>query len=207
MTTRDLPAPDDRVALAPDPRTLSDRGLRAWVERMAVRPLGETYAVDSQSGATYTVDPVAGTCTCPDHRMRGETCKHLRRVAIEITAGRVPPPGKRRVSCAACGTDTFVSLDAEPALCEACGFEPGNIVLDHETGDRLVVVAVTPQRADEVEVAGATLADYPTNEGYPDDDIVVEVVYATDIARRDDPKRYSFPHSRLAHTDDAALVA
>jgi hypothetical protein len=207
--SKNLPASDERVALAPDPRALSDRGMRAWVERMAVRPLGERYAVDSESGATYVVDPVAGTCTCPDHQMRGETCKHLRRVAIEITAERVPPPGQRRASCAACGTETFTPVEsAPPALCDTCSLTPGAVVLDRETGDRLVVAAVTPHRADEVTVEGAntTVADYPTNDGYPDDDIVVAAVYATDIARRDDPREYSFPRSRLARADDAAIV-
>lgn len=204
-----LPAPDERVALAPDPRALSDRGMRAWVERMAVRPLGERYAVDSESDTTYVVDPAAGTCSCPDHQMRGETCKHLRRVAIEITAGRVPPPGTRRATCAACGVETHTRVESTPpVLCDTCSLTPGVVVLDRETGDRLVVAALTPRRADEttVDTAGTTVADYPTNSGYPDDDLVVEATYATDIARRDDPRRYSFPRSRLARTDDAAVV-
>ena len=207
--SQNVPASDKRVALAPDPRALSDRGMRAWVERMAVRSLGERYAVDSESGATYVVDPVAGTCTCPDHQMRGETCKHLRRVAIEITAERVPPPGEHRATCAVCGTETFTPAESDPpVLCESCSLTPGVVVLDRETGDRLVVTAVTPRRADEttIDAADRTVADYPTNEGYPDDDIVVEAVYATDIARRDDPRQYSFPHSRLARTDDAAII-
>jgi len=124
MTDVNLPASDRRTALAPDLRTMPDRAARAWAERMAVRPLGDEYAVDSQSGATYVVDPVAGTCTCPDHRIRKETCKHLRRVAIEITTKRVPPPGKRRAECVACGADAFVPEDAVVALCRNCRVEP-----------------------------------------------------------------------------------
>jgi hypothetical protein len=177
---------------------------------MGVRPLGgDRYAVDSESGATYVVDPVASTCTCPDATIRGATCKHLRRVAIEITTRRVPPPGHRRAACAACGTGTFVPEEADPpALCPACRLDPGSVVLDRETGARLVVAAVTDRRADEVTVpeADVTVADYPTNEGYPEDDPVVEACYLAAAARGSAPRRYSFPLTRLRRTDDAALV-
>lgn len=93
MPEPDTPAHRERIALAPDIRSLSDRGARAWIERMAVAPLEDSYLVETESGGSYVVDPVDGTCTCPDQRIRQEVCKHLRRVAIEITAGRVPPPG------------------------------------------------------------------------------------------------------------------
>ena len=121
----------DRVALAPDLRSMPDRAARAWTERMAVRPAGDgSYAVDSESGATYVVDALAGTCTCPDATIRGETCKHRRRVAIEITTRRVPPPGHRRASCPACGIETFVPGDSDPpALCGTCHVETGDVVL------------------------------------------------------------------------------
>jgi hypothetical protein len=198
-----------RVALAPDFESLSERGVRAWTEQMAVRPVGEQYAVDSESGATYVVDPAAGTCTCPDRELRGETCKHLRRVAIEITAGRVPPPGHRHADCVACGVETAVPADREPlVLCSSCDLAPGDVVLDRETGDRLVVVRVTADPADEASVPGGTttVAAYPTNEGYPADDPVVEAVYASSVLREDDPRRYLFPLSRLSSTDDAAIV-
>jgi hypothetical protein len=192
------------TALAPDPETLSDRGRRAWTERMAVESLGETYAVESESGARYVVDPASGTCSCPDHRVRGETCKHLRRVAIEITAGRLAPPGT--TGCVACGAD--VAPTSRTPLCGACSFDSGEVVLDRETGDRLVVARTTDRRADETELPAAdtTVAAYPTNDGYPDDDPVVEAVYAADVARRDDPRRYVFPHSRLSRTDDATVL-
>jgi hypothetical protein len=204
------PRTPGRVALAPDLRSMPDRAARAWAERMAVRPLGDgEYAVDSQSGATYVADPLEGSCTCPDATIRGETCKHLRRVAIEITTRRVPPPGRRRATCAACGTEAFVPDGGDPpALCEACRLEAGDVALDRETGDRLVVTAVTDQRADEATVAatGESVAEYPTNEGYPDGDVVVEAVYLADAVARDDPHRYSFPRSRLRRVDGAALV-
>lgn len=203
----DRPATEKKVALAPDLRGLSERARRAWVEQMSVRPLGDQYVVES--GGTYVVDPNRGTCTCPDHQIRGETCKHLRRVAIEITARRVPPPGERRAHCESCGIETFVPREAEqPVFCSTCRVEPGDVVFDRESGDRLVVVTVTNQRADDVEIpdAGTTVADYPTNQAYPDDDSVAEAIYAADVSRRDDPTRYSFPISRLQPTGEAALV-
>jgi len=205
-----FPIPSSRkTALAPDPRTMDERAARAWTERMAVRPLGGGhYAVDSQSGATYVVDLPHGRCTCPDHEIRHERCKHLRRVAIEVTSHRVPPPGKRRATCPQCGVETFVPEDSdEPALCGACTFEPGDVVLDRETGDRLVVAGVNAERADEyvVESAGCTVSEYETNAGYPGDDLVVEASYLGDTVRRETPRVYGFPHSRLAKTDERLL--
>jgi hypothetical protein len=198
----------ERVALAPDLRSLSARGIRAWTEEMAVRPLDGKYLVDSESGATYVVDPVAGTCTCPDQQVRGETCKHLRRVAIEITVGRVPPPGKRRGTCAACGVEAFVPRDESPALCPTCRLEPGDVVVDHESDDRLVVVRVTGDRAEAVTIPGmeTTVAGYSTNEDYPADDLVVEAVYLSALGREAEPHRYRFPLSRLRPADDAAVL-
>lgn len=180
---------------------MDDRAARAWTEPMAVRPLGDgRYAVDSASDATYVVDLTNRTCTCPDHAIRGERCKHLRRVALEVTLHRVPPPGHRRGHCDACGTATFLPEDApEPQLCPHCDLEPGDRVVDRETGDWLVVVAVRPDRADSVRIdsADCTVAEYPTNRAYPDDDLVVETVYAGDVASADQSKRYAFPLSRL----------
>jgi hypothetical protein len=197
---------DHKTALAPDLRAMPDRAARAWAERMAVRPLPDgRYAVDSQSGGTYVVDPEAGSCTCPDSTIRGATCKHRRRVAIEVTTGRVPPPGKRRGTCIACGEEGFVPMEG-PALCPLCAFERGDVVRDRETGDRLVVRRVRAERADEVSVpdSGTTVADYPTNEGYPDDDPVVEAVYLGSW-RGEDSRIYRYPHSRLAATGAAML--
>jgi hypothetical protein len=202
--------PDRKTALAPDVRRLDERAARAWTERMAVRPLEDgRYAVDSESGATYVVDLGAHSCTCPDHQIRGKTCKHIRRVAIEITSRRVPPPGKRRVDCSACGVETLVDRDADAShVCAACRLDPGDVVTDRETGDRLVVTEMTADRADETRIKStdSTVADYPTNEGYPADDVVVEVVYLAAVARSDCPKRYLFPRSRLARIEDAQLV-
>lgn len=219
-----------KVALAPDLRKLDERAVRAWTEPMAVTPLGGgVYRVETQDDHSYSVDLPGQRCTCPDHQYRGSQCKHLRRVAIEITQERVPPPGKEVADCAVCATESYVPELSDPPLCDDCRLEPGDIVRDRETGevdrgetsgeasgersepragDRLVVTRVTTDRADEyvIETAGRTVADYETNEDYPADDLVVEVVYLGAAARRDDPREYAFPYSRLDHSEDAALV-
>ena len=52
----------------------------------------EGWIVPSQSGdGLYTVDPQRQTCTCPDHRERGQKCKHL--YAVEFTISEVNPDG------------------------------------------------------------------------------------------------------------------
>jgi hypothetical protein len=178
------------------------------MERMAVTPLGGgVYEVRSQSGHTYSVDLPGGRCTCPDHNFRGVRCKHLRRVAMEVTEGLVPPPGQQAVACANCGAETFVDeTSAGPHLCEACELEPGEPVVDKETGDLLIVVRTTTRRADEVTIPAAdtTVADYSTNEGYRPDDVVVEAMYpvpaglASDDLKPHHLRRYSFPRGRLA---------
>jgi len=192
------------TALAPDPDALPDRAARAWTERMAVaRREDDSYAVTSESGHTYRVDLRDRSCSCPDHRIRGERCKHLRRVAIEITARRVAPPGHERARCDACGTVIFVARERPPHRCRHCRLVAGDIVVDRETGNRLVVARVTDVRADERPVAQTdeTVAEYDRNEGYPDDDPVVEATYLADAARSGPPRRYAFPRSRLDRTD------
>ncbi|WP_324760214.1 SWIM zinc finger family protein [Haloarcula sp. GH36] len=211
MTVLTPPDDTDRTALAPDFRTLADRAARAWTERMAVRELGDgEYAVTAESGRTYVVDVPERSCSCPDHRIRGERCKHLRRVAIEITARRVPAPGTRRARCDACGTETFVNEDAStPHLCEPCRLDPGDVVRDRETDKRLVVVRVTDDRADEriVEATGRSVAAHGTNDGYPAGDLVVDAVYLPAAVRSESPREYAFPHSRLERVDGVELVA
>ncbi|MFC7166888.1 hypothetical protein [Halospeciosus flavus] len=68
------------------------RTRRALTEQMEIEygERGPRYAVESQSGHAYEVDVEHGTCTCPDHAKRLVECKHLRRVALEILAGRLP---------------------------------------------------------------------------------------------------------------------
>jgi hypothetical protein len=184
---------------------------------MAVTALGGgIYEVDSASGHVYSVDLLDGKCSCPDHQMRGERCKHIRRVALEITGGRVPAPGRRAVDCLACGREAFVR-ESDPAVCEDCRLPPGTTVRDRETDALLVVVETTGERADEVRVprqgtlaefdgagdeapAETTVADYPNNRYYPREDPVVRAVYpfsGDPDTPFEDLRRYSFPLSRL----------
>lgn len=200
----------EKRPLAPDVGTLDPRSARAWTEPMAVTPLGSgRYAVESASGNRYVVDIPTHACTCPDATIRGETCKHRRRVAIEITRGLLPPPGKRAGRCAACGHDRFVP-EAGPALCDACRFAPGDVARDRETGDLVVAVRSTDVPADEwaIPSTGESVASYGTNAGYPTDDPVVEVVYPFS-GDSDRPllaqRRYAFPHSRLERQDQQLL--
>lgn len=198
-----------RASLPPAESVADIRSQRARMERMAVTSLGGgVYQVESQSGNTYSVDLPGGRCTCPDHNFRGVRCKHLRRVAMEVTEGLVPPPGREAVACANCGEETFVDEQATgPHLCEVCDLDPGETVVDRETGDLLVVVRTTDRRADEVAITDrdCTVADYPTNEGYPDDDVVVEAMYpvpaglAPNELQPHHLRRYSFPRGRLTY--------
>jgi hypothetical protein len=156
--------------------------------------------------AVYTVDLPSGSCTCMDYRVRGARCKHLRRVAIDVAAGRVPGPGERVAACGACGARLHVAADAaDPVYCRHCTLSPGEFVLDRETDDLLVVVRTTDRSAGEtlIEGTGHTVASYPGNEAYGTADRVVEAVYpppasadADAVARRP-PRRYSFPRGRL----------
>jgi ribosomal protein L37E len=183
---------------------MAPRAARAWRERMAVSPAGDgRYTVTNESGGSYTVDLPRKHCTCPNHTMRGERCKHLRRVAIEITAGRVPKPGFRAADCLVCGRETFVPEATRLPLCEFCGFAPGERVRDRETGDLLVVSQTTDHRADEVAIDAldVTVASHPTNRSYDPGEPVVEAVYPGG----DHP--YSFPRSRLARQPRAVTTA
>lgn len=78
---------------------LTRRAQRARAESMTVslRRTGGIYDVQSESGNTYRVDLPAETCSCPDWQEREPDggCKHLRRVRIEVRAGRVPTPDGR----------------------------------------------------------------------------------------------------------------
>jgi hypothetical protein len=176
---------------------------------MAVVPLGDgLYSVRSESGSSYVADLLERRCSCPDNTYRGQRCKHLRRVAIEITQRRVPAPGQELRECAVCGEEAFLRPE-EPPLCADCRYSPGTSVRDRETGDLLVVVEQSGARAEEVglvDAGGHTVADHPTNEGYPADDPVVYCVYPFSGGSDrsfEELRRYAFPHSRLgpASTD------
>ena len=184
-----------------------NRSTRAVTEEMTIRPLRDRRYVVETDGGTYVVALDAGTCTCPDHAIRGSRCKHLRRVAMEVTAGSIPAPDQRIGACAVCGTETFVPFDAGGShLCDRHAFEPGVVVRDRETGKRLIVVAVTTDRADAYRTdEGRIIAEYPTNAGYGAHEPVVEAVYADSLRPGRsvaDCDRYGFPASRLTRRDD-----
>ena len=185
---------------------LEGRSRRARTEPMSVLPLGDgLYEVESASEQTYLVDLEGGRCTCPDHVFRGVRCKHIRRIAIEITDGRTPPPGEIAVPCHDCKTTVFVDETGPgPFYCEQHTIWPGDTVVDRETGDRLTVVDVSVLRADAVRVdaAGCTVAEYGTNENYDPDVPVVGAVYPhATVARHgvvpESLKVYVFPRTRL----------
>jgi hypothetical protein len=180
---------------------------------MAVRPLRDRRYVVETEGGTYVVDLEAGTCTCPDHAIRHARCKHLRRVAIEVTEGRVPAPGERRATCAVCGRETFVPTTAAgPALCDRHAFAVGDVARDRETGSLLVVVAARAARADAVRTdEGRLVSEYETNAAYGRHEPVFDCVYLASVPVAGDvvdvdvdgANRYSFPTSRLRRLPDA----
>ncbi|WP_126663914.1 SWIM zinc finger family protein [Haloterrigena salifodinae] len=185
---------------------LEERSRRARTEPMSVLALGDgLYEVESASDHTYLVDLESGRCTCPDHVFREARCKHIRRVAIEITHGRTPPPGEIAVACHDCGDAVFVDEDAsEPFYCEAHEIRAGDTVRDRETDDRLTVVDVSDLRADVVTIGGrdTTVADYATNEDYDPDVPVVGAVYPHATVAKNGVvpgslKVYVFPRTRL----------
>ena len=181
------------------------RARRARTEPMTLRPLRDGRTIVETDGGTYVADTAHERCTCPDHAIRGVRCKHLRRVAIEAAAGTTPPAGMREGACALCGGPVFVGLDQPTALCERHSFEPGECVVDRETGSLLVVIEQTTDRADERRIDdGRPIAEVETNHHYGGHEPVVEAVYASSLGRPNGgrtAKRYGFPAGRLRHTD------
>lgn len=199
------PAPEPNRPERPPATRSADfdgRAERALTEPMTVRRLPDRRYVVETDGGTYVVDLDAGSCTCPDHAIRGARCKHLRRVALSVTAGAVPAPGERVGACAVCGRETFVPADDGGSyLCERHAFEPGAVVRDRETGKRVVVTAVTTERADAYRTEeGRAVAGYESNAAYGAHEPVVEAVYVESLRPEralDGPKAYAFPASRL----------
>ncbi|WP_435348295.1 SWIM zinc finger family protein [Haloarchaeobius sp. HRN-SO-5] len=193
------------VRPVPGDARLDPRSRRARTEAMAVEPLGSgRYSVTTEHG-TYLVDTPAGRCTCPDHTFRGARCKHLRRVAIEITEGTVPPPDHVAVDCAVCATRTFVPPDEpEPHFCDLHRLTRGDLARDRETGSTVLVVDVSSRRADEVPIRGkgCTVAEYATNGAYAPDEPVVAAVFPSvsttgEGVSPETLRVYAFPASRL----------
>jgi hypothetical protein len=191
-------------ASEPAARADARRAERARTEAMTVRPLRDGRYVVETDGGVYVVDLDAGRCTCPDHSIRNVRCKHLRRVAIEVTAGNLPAPDRRAAACAVCGRRLHVGIhEGGPQLCRRHEHRPGDVVRDREDGSRLVVAAATGDRADGHETADSrVVADYPSNVDYGDHEPVFEAVYLGSIRpeRPEPARRYAFPASRLVAT-------
>lgn len=167
-----------------------------------MRPLRDRRYVVETGGGTYVVALDAGTCTCPDHAIRGSRCKHIRRVAMDVTGGTLPAPDERIGVCGVCGAETFVPFSAPgPHLCEDHAFATGDAVRDRETGKLLVVTRTTGERADEYRTdEGRTIEEYATNADYGAHEPVVEAVYAESLGPGHglaDARSYGFPASRL----------
>ncbi|MCU4753978.1 SWIM zinc finger domain-containing protein [Halobacteria archaeon AArc-curdl1] len=203
-----IASPKTSLSLPAGP-SLPDRSRRARVEPMSVLALGGgLYEVETGDETTYLVDLEAGRCTCPDHAYRNARCKHVRRVAIEITEGRTPPPGQVSVPCFDCGEPAFIdetrAPTEEPAYCPGHRLRPGDRVRDRETDDELVVVGQSRRPANEVviDAADTTVAAYPTNRRYSPTVPVVGAIYphATIDATGPTPESlrvYVFPRTRL----------
>jgi hypothetical protein len=179
-----------------------DRAARARTERMTVRPLRDGRYVVETDGGTYVVDLDDRDCTCPDHAIRGATCKHLRRVAIDVTEGRTPAPDRRAAACAVCGERAFVPFhDPGPTLCGRHDRRPGDLVRDRERGGWLVVTGAPGDRADDHRTGeGRLVADYATNARYGGHEPVVSAVYLDGLGPDRGlatARRYWFPVSRL----------
>ncbi|MCT9095096.1 SWIM zinc finger family protein [Haloarchaeobius sp. HME9146] len=208
--TRSTPASQKTNLPVPSDAHLDERSRRAREEPMLVTAFGgDVYEVETEPGHRYLANVVAGRCTCPDHLFRDARCKHLRRVAIEITEGRVPPPGHVAVPCAVCSEEVFVrTASADPHLCPRHRFQRGDVARDRETGGLVLVVAVSNRRADEVRIPSqdCTVAEYATNRAYPASDPVVSAVYPAVRVTGDGPapeslRVYSFPVSRLVRPE------
>lgn len=80
---------------------LPERAARALAEFQTVFALGGGVFAVVAEGPTYRVDLEGGRCTCADHKHRGETCKHLWRVAFAVglvdVPARIDPAGDLRV--------------------------------------------------------------------------------------------------------------
>ena len=83
--TNHKPTTDERR----DPAAVAKRVARALGSIFHVEATSESgeYRVHSGSGNTYTVNLLAGTCTCPDGQ-RGPWCKHAYRVLFQT--GELP---------------------------------------------------------------------------------------------------------------------
>lgn len=106
----------DRRALEQYLTVLEDQG--------DVRGRTGEYEVVSESGSSYVVNTLLGTCDCPDAEYRGVKCKHRRRVEFATGAREVPtdagidvdPSLGEHVSCVSDEPDATEDVSSERAV-------------------------------------------------------------------------------------------
>jgi hypothetical protein len=103
--------------------------------------------VTTGSGSTYTVDVREGRCTCPDHKHRNATCKHLRRARVSLAHDSVD-------------SETLARLDIDAGLGANA---PGPVVT---TSDGGVVGGDGAELVDDDEIAatGELMQEYDLDD-------------------------------------------
>jgi hypothetical protein len=106
------------------PNTRELRALELYRTRgHEIRKVGaDLYLVPSCAGqGSYTVDYNEETCSCPDFRRHGETCKHIYCVGISLAK-------RRRLVCACVDGWVYIGFDDEHGQerqasyrCQRCG--------------------------------------------------------------------------------------
>jgi hypothetical protein len=144
-----LPRPENDTRAA-----VSEDELRAREQSMVVVPyvtpddectgMYEVYteSPDRDGGdlGRYDVDLAGGDggrCTCPHHQYREARCKHIRRVAIEVTQGRVPAP------------------QADAAVYMGAGLSEQVRAFEQEHAERVDAGGLTDRAKDAARLAGA----------------------------------------------------
>jgi len=117
--------------------SIEPRTERALTESMVVLPEGGDVftVVGENGGGEYRVDGREGRCTCPDHKHRGATCKHQRRLAFAR--------GERPVPAGVEGVDPLLGehVDGHPRAVATDGGEEILVagdegeILDESDGD------------------------------------------------------------------------
>lgn len=80
-----------------DTQEFDARTVRAITQSLIVTPdIGRARdnaaeaLVTSETGKTYLVNVVLGTCECPDHEHRDAECKHIRRARMAMGMSPIP---------------------------------------------------------------------------------------------------------------------
>lgn len=181
---------------------LPSRMQKALREPMQIRRFGEDRFIVETTGGTYVVDPDAETCTCADAAIRSTKCKHQHRVQWELVYGILQTADR---FCAVCAAP--IEDNSQPGLCKDHHPDSGEFVRDRETNATLIVIAITPFRADVYQTAdGTPIAAYPSNAAYGDHEPVILATYARSVGPNqsiEDAPRYGFPASRIQRFSDA----